>query len=195
LLRVILISSRDPRVHGWAKGECDWKLESGCPVNWTRRSFLISLTGLAGAALGCSFFSPTPITLDDFMTLSRGLTAQPLTSLSDTGQVYLQAFNASPPSAAALSRLYHKSGMWKQAPPASFAELEQSGIFSDPDTAKTADAVITCWYSGVYQTASGPAVATFHNALGWTTLGFTTAKSWCHGAWWEKPFVPGSAHG
>jgi len=53
-------------------------------------------------------------------------------------------------------------------------------------------AILQCWYTGMYESPAGPRVATYSEALAWTTLGFTKAPTLCGGAvgyWGDKPVV------
>jgi hypothetical protein len=52
-----------------------------------------------------------------------------------------------------------------------------------------ADAVVAAWYSGLYDTGHGPAVADFEGALLWSALNFTKPFGDCGGetGYWADP--------
>lgn len=49
--------------------------------------------------------------------------------------------------------------------------------------------IVSAWYTGVLPTAPQPTVGTFHDALVWRALDFTSARSVCAqpGAWADAP--------
>jgi len=160
-----------------------------------RRAFLASLSALTvGAALtGCVPPGPTPavgehgaatpapntaarrvepspsstsLTLDEFLAISAQLTGFPASALDPH-----------------LATLYLASLRTAGDPTA----LRAVGATTAPSP--LADAVIRCWYSGIYDTPNGPAVATYTDALAWRAVGYTTAPTSCHGAtgYWAEP--------
>jgi hypothetical protein len=52
-----------------------------------------------------------------------------------------------------------------------------------------ADAIVAAWYSGVYDTGHGQAVASFDQALLWNALSFTKPFAQCGGVtgYWADP--------
>jgi len=67
------------------------------------------------------------------------------------------------------------------------AALEHGHIGKDFDT--LADAIVASWYSGIYDSGHGEAVATFDQALMWNALTFTKPFGWCGGdtGYWTQP--------
>lgn len=58
-----------------------------------------------------------------------------------------------------------------------------------PDARELGDAIVGAWYSGVYDTGRGQAVATFDRALVWQALSFTKPWGLCGGdtGYWADP--------
>jgi hypothetical protein len=134
----------------------------------TRRALL--LAGLSAAALGGSSLpgaSTEALTLDQFRALSARLMQMAAADLEPgTAETLLDGLTQAGrgPALAALVR-----------DPAS-------------DHA-TAEELITAWYSGVYDTGHGEAVATFTDALVWNALDFTKPFASCGGetGYWAEP--------
>ena len=159
----------------------------------TRREFLATFS--VGAALasvgGCATAGApgpaSPIALDEFMRLSELLTG--VADLDrETGRVYLAGL--SPETARELASLSERAGLRSPAKPRSLDDLGASGaIDSEPVRTAAVTELLIRWYSGTYETAGGPQVATWVGALGWSTLGFTKAPGVCGGAgyWADAP--------
>jgi len=137
----------------------------------SRREFL--LTGLAAAiaAAGASGFPPAlfaaaAVTLPQFMALSMRLT-ETADLDAEVGEKFLGGFLASGQSA----------GLAALVAGASDSELES--------------AIVAAWYSGLYDTGQGKAVAGFEQALLWKALTYTKPPSDCGGemGYWSQPPV------
>jgi hypothetical protein len=107
------------------------------------------------------------LSLDEFLALSSQLTAFPTTDLSrDLASLYLGSLQA-------------------VAPPEDLRALATA-----TDSGPLGDTLINYWYSGVYETPNGPAVATYTDALAWKSVGYTPAPTVCRGEtgyWSEAP--------
>ena len=68
------------------------------------------------------------------------------------------------------------------------AELVKEGTEST-SYAEVADSLVAAWFTGVYDTGSGQAVATFTDALVWTALTFSKPFGDCGGetGYWSEP--------
>jgi hypothetical protein len=64
---------------------------------------------------------------------------------------------------------------------AALAELVADPVSGTGKNALLANAIVSAWYSGVYNTAAGPAVATFDQALLWNALTYTKPFGECGG--------------
>lgn len=126
--------------------------------------------------------------LPEFLALSAVLTGMPDLD-PDLGAAFLQAFQAVPGFAAGLDQLIDQAGMRSAQPPNDLESMESAGIFSNEQTASTADQIITAWYSGMVQTEEEPIVVTFVDALAWKALHFTKPLTICanYAFWAEKP--------
>ena len=141
---------------------------------FTRRDAL--LAGLAAAVLAATaggfpavLYGEAPVTLDQFLALSRRL----------TGATKLEATAAKTMLGALLS-----TGKGEE-----LASLVAGGEVADKDLAAT---IIAAWYSGICESASGPVVATFDQALLWQALSFTKPFGECGGStgYWSDPPQP-----
>lgn len=121
--------------------------------------------------------------LERFMALSRALTG--FDDLDDTelGQVYLDSIASSDDLGDQLDALYEKAGLTDDVSEVTLEDLESAGAFED-DTRPVADAIMTAWYTGLYDAGGGePVVATYINALAWQATGYRlTGPSTCSGA-------------
>jgi hypothetical protein len=123
------------------------------------------------------------VSLDQFMQMSRVLTAFP--DLNDTtiGQLYLDSLTAQRQLGGRLGALY-TAGNFGGATPTSIADLTARGVYDDEGLATLADTITSYWYSGIYLSGPDqPTVATYTNAVAWQTLGYRPAgPSSCGGA-------------
>jgi hypothetical protein len=134
-----------------------------------RREFLLAGLAAAIAAAGPSgfpaaLFAAAPVTLAQFMALSLKLT-EAADLDAGIGEKFLVGFLASG-QGEGLARLVAGGGE---------PELES--------------AIVAAWYSGVYDTGQGKAVAGFEQALLWNAMTFTKPPSDCGGetGYWSKP--------
>jgi hypothetical protein len=139
------------------------------PPILTRRDAILSALAAAIATAGPAGFAvaDSSLDVDGFLALSSTLTGTAASSLDrDVATTLLGAFIATG-NGDALKRL--------MANPASDREL--------------GDAIVAAWYSGVYSTGKGEAVATFNDALVWQALTFTKAPGNCGGeaGYWSQP--------
>ena len=126
--------------------------------------------------------------LPEFLALSALLTGMPDLD-ADLGAAFLQAFQAVPGFSAGLDQLIEQAGLRSAQPPADLQALEATGIFSNKQSASTADQIINAWYSGMVETDEEPIVVTFVDALAWKALHFTKPLTICanYAFWEEKP--------
>ncbi|MCB1487089.1 MAG: hypothetical protein KDJ88_06480 [Bauldia sp.] len=140
----------------------------------TRRDAILAAVGTAVAAAGAAgfpaaVFAQADITVDQFLALSRKLTGT--TSLDATvARTLLGGFLATGHGA------------------------ELRGLVGEAFTSFTplADAIVSAWYSGVYDTGKGQAVADFTGALVWDAMSFTKPFAECGGetGYWADPPEP-----
>lgn len=171
----------------------------------SRRQFLtfLSIAASAGALAGCQTLPsvrPTPIpptatpdaiggeTLADFLRFSSVLTEFDDLG-TDEGNLYLKSIVDLPDPNTTLEQLYVQSGFRGSNPPKTLADLEKTGIFDNLAALTLLNRINEYWYTGIYDTADGQAVATFTNALTWRALTFAHPVSECGGAtdYWAKP--------
>lgn len=135
--------------------------------------------------------APGGLGLEEFLTLSAVLTGFPRERLSpELGRIYLESLQARPDGQVRLADLYAQAGFRSSAPPASVEQLAATGLFDREPPRALADAIVVCWYTGLYERGGRPAVATFADALAWQALGYAAAPGSCQGAvgsWAEAP--------
>ncbi|QJP17256.1 ribonucleotide-diphosphate reductase subunit alpha [Starkeya sp. ORNL1] len=141
------------------------------PPILTRRDAILGALAAALATAGSNGFAAADGDLDvnGFLALSTTLTGAPASLVDrDVATTLLGGFIATG-NGDALKRLV--------ADPTSDREL--------------GDAIVAAWYSGVYSTGKGEAVATFDHALVWQALSFTKAPGNCGGetGYWSQ--LPG----
>ncbi|MDI3290931.1 sugar dehydrogenase complex small subunit [Polyangium sp. 15x6] len=156
-----------------------------------RRGFLGGVSALFAASLvpACSDDPVVDGPLARFLSLSALLTGFENLPRAH-GQIYLDALRASAEQSLALDELYAEAGYGRETSPGSLADLEAKGTFDDARLRAVADAIILNWYTGVYEGASGPEVATYTEALTWRALDYTNPPSECGGLtgfWAESP--------
>lgn len=126
--------------------------------------------------------------LTEFLQLSALLTG--VDNLDpEVGQIYLQSLQRAE-EGMSVAALLEEVKAGASALPATFEEVEQSGIFDNEASRTLADTIIEQWYTGVYQTAEGePALATYVDALAWKMLAFAKPMSVCgsYRFWTEPP--------
>ena len=143
------------------------------PLN--RRDLLLRSLAAAIAAAGAggfpsALYAAAAVTLDQFLVLSKALT-EAADLDPDMGTKLLGGFLATG----------HGDGLAKLV--AGEAELE---LANAPDLA---NAIVAAWYSGVYDSGQGPAVAGFEQALLWQAMSFTKPFADCGGetGYWSEP--------
>lgn len=139
------------------------------PLRPSRRDLILSAVAaaVASGAPAAPALAASPLDLDAFLALSATLTGTPAKDLDrDAASALLAGFAATGngPALAALA-----------ADPAADADV--------------ADALVAAWYSGVYDTGKGEAVATYNGALVWNALTFTKPQGNCGGelGYWSQP--------
>lgn len=142
------------------------------------------LTGAVGSG-SLAAAQPTMLSLAEFLRLSAVLTGVAdtvYTLSSDQGRLYLDRLQATPEAVAALDLLYTQAGFRGSNPPRRFEDLASSGIYDQAATSALADRIARWWYTGVYDGATGPAVATFDQTVAWQVAAYGgTPPSQCHG--------------
>lgn len=137
----------------------------------TRRSLMLSGASMAvaiGSGLRQGAHAQAPVTVEQFRSLSARLTGAALPDLdAGVARTLLDGFiaNGRGPGLALLA--------------------------GDPNvtTGTVADDIVAAWYSGVYDTPQGEALATFNDALVWNALDFTKPFGTCGGetGYWSEP--------
>lgn len=158
------------------------------PTVLDRRRFLAAVAAgvtVAVAAPSSAASAATgPVTLDEFLTLSRLLTD--VDDLDEeAGARYLAALRADGTHSAGLTRLVQVA-VRSARPPRDFAALTATGVLREPAPAAAAQAALTSWYTGKV----GDEVVTYLDALAWTTLAdFAEPASECLGyaKWADRP--------
>jgi hypothetical protein len=134
----------------------------------TRRELLLaSATTAVAAAAGfpASASAQAPVMADEFLKLSERLTGSSDLDAS-VAKMLLDGLLATGKGAELAALATGRDG---------------SGAL--------ANAIVGSWYSGLYDTGSGPAVATFDQALVWNALTFTKPFAMCGGetGYWSEP--------
>jgi hypothetical protein len=135
----------------------------------TRRHVLAgvatAITAAAGAGFPAILYAQNEVTAAQFLALSRKLTG--VADLdADIARTLLGGFLAAG----------HGSDL---------AQL----VAGTDEYGPLADAIVAAWYSGVYDTGKGEAVASFDQALVWNALSFTKPFGSCGGdtGYWADP--------
>jgi hypothetical protein len=126
--------------------------------------------------------------LEQFLALSVLLTG--VDDLNPAiGRIYFDSLQQNSTLETPVSELLAQIADSAAAMPASLEALASTGLFDNEATRTLADTITEYWYTGVYDTPEGEqAVATFVEALAWTTLTFTKPMTVC-GAYrfWTEP--------
>lgn len=138
-------------------------------ASFTRRGLLAGVAAAIAAAGAVGFpsvlYAQANITLDEFVALSERLTQ---THDLDRGvaRTLLGGFLVTG-NGAALAQLANRR--------------DEDG--------PVANAIVAAWYSGIYQTGNGMAVASLDRALLWNVLTFTKPPAFCGGetGYWANP--------
>ena len=136
----------------------------------TRRDILlaaiaIAIGSTAGTGFSATLFAQGEITTAQFLALSQKLT-----------------------QAAGLDESVAKTLLGGFLATGNGPALAQLAAASD-EQGPLADAIVAAWYSGVYDTGKGEAVASFDQALVWNVLAFTKPFGFCGGetGYWADP--------
>jgi hypothetical protein len=130
------------------------------------RSLASAIVAAGAGGFPAALYAAAAVTLDQFLVLSKALT-EAADLDPDMGSKLLGGFLATG----------HGDGLAKLV--AGEAELA-------PDLA---NAIVAAWYSGLYDSGQGPAVAGFEQALLWQALSFTKPFADCGGetGYWSEP--------
>ena len=139
----------------------------------SRRDILLAGVGSAIAAAGAggfpsALFAQASVSIEQFLALSEKLTGAKNLG-TDVARTLLGGF-LSTGHGAALGELVKEDADFT-----SYTEL--------------ANAIVAAWYSGLYDSGSGEAVAAFTDALVWDALTFTKPWAQCGGetGYWGEP--------
>jgi len=135
-----------------------------------RRNLLLGgVSLLAAGAVSARARVETALSLDQFLSISNRLLGIDDLDRNTAGK-FLEGLLASGREAV-LARLV-------------------SGVDTSSDGARNlANDIVASWYSGIYETGHGPAVATYNEAMMWRALGFTKPLATCGGptGYWNSP--------
>jgi hypothetical protein len=135
----------------------------------TRRSFMggASAVALAGG-LRLPAFAQEAVTVDRFLAMSSRLTGVAVADLDSTMAAKLLSGFVSMGLGPGLNLLADDAKV---------------------STGTVADDIVAAWYSGLYETETGPALAGFTEALLWNALDFTKPPGSCGGetGYWADP--------
>src|SRR4051794_35279469 len=155
---------------------------SGEPASHPRRRELLAalaagtLTVAAGGALTSAPASAAtltrPVTLDEFMELSRILTDREFSLDDEPGALYLASLVADPAFSAPLRQLVQDT-VRAASEPRTFDEVVRSGALVSKEAAETARQILVLWYSGLVNDRT----ADYLEALAWETLPFPKPPS------------------
>ena len=139
----------------------------------SRRDLVLAGVGAAIAAAGAggfptALFAQASVSVEQFLALSEKLTETNALDV-DIAKTLLGGFLATG-NGTALAELVKE-----EADYTSYTEL--------------ANAIVAAWYSGVYDSGSGQAVAAFTDALVWNALTFSKPWAECGGetGYWSEP--------
>jgi hypothetical protein len=127
------------------------------------------------------------VNLDEFLALSTLLTGVKELD-ADHARIYLTSVQAS--AGRDLAMLCERAGFRNATPPSSLDTLVRTGALDTAPGAAVAAKIVEQWFTGVYDSPAGPRVATYTEALAWSTLAFTKPPSACGGGvgyWADAP--------
>ena len=113
-----------------------------------------------------------PVTLDEFMELSRILTDREFSLDDEPGALYLASLVANPTFAAPLRQLVQDT-VRAASEPRTFDEVVRRGALDSKEAAETARQILVLWYSGLVNDRT----ADYLEALAWETLSFPKPPS------------------
>jgi hypothetical protein len=145
-----------------------------CTAPLARREFLLASLAAAIATAGAagfpaSLYAASSISVEQFAALSKTLT---------------HSGDLDPDVARTLL-----GGLLATGHEADLATLIADPAGATGKNAQLANAIVGAWYSGVYSTAGGQAVASFDGALLWSAMTFTKPFGECGGdmGYWSDP--------
>ena len=115
---------------------------------------------------------PRPVTLDEFMELSRILTDNEFSLDDEPGALYLASLVADPAFNAPLRQLVQDT-VRADREPKTFNDVVRSGALRTDAAAKTAQQILVLWYSGLVNDRT----ADYLEALAWESLPFPKPPS------------------
>jgi Membrane bound FAD containing D-sorbitol dehydrogenase len=155
-------------------------LEAAVPPT-SRRELLVGLASGTLVMAGADILSPAPadaaprtgpVTLDEFMRLSRILTDNEFSLDDEPGALYLASLVADPTYAAPLRQLVQDT-VRAARQPQTFNAVIRSGALRTEEAARAAQQVLVLWYSGLVDGRT----ADYLEALAWETLPFAKPAS------------------
>ncbi len=157
-------------------------LRSDAPMSYPRRREVLAalaagtLTVAAGGVLNPAPATAAtripPVTLDEFMELSRILTDREFSLDDEPGALYLAALVADPAFNAPLRQLVQDT-VRAAREPRTFDEVLRSGALRTDAAARTAQQILVLWYSGLVNDRT----ADYLEALAWETVPFAKPPS------------------
>ena len=150
------------------------------PSHPNRRELLAGLaagtltvaTSAALASAPASAATTRPVTLDEFMELSRILTDREFSLDDEPGALYLASLVADPTFTAPLRQLVQDT-VRAASEPRTFDEVVRRGALDSKEAAETARQILVLWYSGLVNDRT----ADYLEALAWETLPFPKPPS------------------
>jgi hypothetical protein len=127
---------------------------------------------LASPPAGAATTRTGPVTLDEFMDLSRILTDNEFSLDDEPGALYLASLVADPAFDAALRQLVQDTVRANQQPK-TFNDVLRSGALRSDAAATTAQQILVLWYSGLVNGRT----ADYLEALAWESLPFPKPPS------------------
>jgi Membrane bound FAD containing D-sorbitol dehydrogenase len=156
----------------------------------TRRQVVAGLASSAvfvawpttGRAAGLLAAVTNPVSLAEFMELSRALTDNEFDLVDAVGAQYQAAIDP-----AALQKLVDAT-VRSASPPRTFNDILESGSLNDQGNALTAQQILTYWYSGLVSNMT----ADYLGALAWASLedghlAVPSSTKYGFPKWEEKP--------
>ena len=135
-----------------------------------------TLTAASGSVLTSTPASaatpPRPVTLDEFMELSRILTDNEFSLEDEPGALYLASLVADPTFNAELRQLVQNT-VRASREPKTFNDVVASGALRTDTAAMTAQQILVLWYSGLVNDRT----ADYLEALAWESLSFPKPAS------------------
>ena len=128
--------------------------------------------GILTAAPASAATPARPVTLDEFMELSRILTDNEFSLDDGPGAMYLASLVADPAFNAPLRQLVQDT-VRAAREPRTFNDVVRSGALRTDSAARTAQQILVLWYSGLVDDRT----ADYLEALAWESLPFPKPPS------------------